>query len=195
MLRHLIVIALAVTAGTASPMSLSGQAAPTRPAAGQRVRLHLVPPSGTVDGTVLGWVTDTLVLGPLRRGRSLPDTLMRVPRTSIVSYQPSLGPDRGRGFARGAKTGAIVGGTIGLAIFLVGVFRDVGGGPCHECLPIPASVVTAVFGAGALAGGILIGAVAGSAGAPDRWGAEERVTLREYPGSPRRFALVLSLGR
>lgn len=195
MLRQLIVTALAVTTGAVGPMSVIAQASPTRPAAGQRVRLHLVPPSGTVDGTVLGWATDTLVLGPLRRSRSLPDTLMRVPRGSIVSYQASLGPDRGAGFVSGVKTGAIVGGTIGLAFFLVGVFRDVtAGGECRDCV-VPATLAFGILGVGAAAGGILIGAAAGSAGAPDRWGAEERVALRQPPGRPRRFALGLSLAR
>jgi hypothetical protein len=51
------------------------------------------------------------------------------------------------------------------------------------------------LGVGVVAGGILIGAVVGSAGAPDRRGREQRVTLREYRGLPRRFALVLSLAR
>lgn len=194
MLRQLLVLTLVITMA-ASPMVLSAQTSPTRPAAGERIRLHLVAQSGSVDGTVLGWAADTLVLGPLRRARSLPDTLMRVPRTSIVSYQPSLGPDRLRGFTQGAKTGAIVGGTIGLAFFLIGVLTDVGtGGNCRDCL-VPASLVGGVFGVAATLGGTLIGAVVGSAAAPDDWGPERSVASAGHQLRSRRVALVLSLTR
>ena len=193
LLKQFLVTALAITIAM-PPTALPAQLSPTRPSVGQRVRLHLVGSSEPVDGTVLGWAADTLVLGPLRRAHSLPDTLMRIPRTSIVSYRPSLGPHRGRGLAQGAKTGAIVGGTIGLAIFLIGVLRDAGGS-CHECLPVPASLVGGVFGVLTTVGGMLIGAAVGSAGAPDRWGDEQAISSSERQGRPRPFALVLSLAR
>jgi membrane associated rhomboid family serine protease len=188
MLRQLLVIALAVAAG-AVPMSLPAQPSPTRPAAGQRVRLHLVPPSGIVDGTVLGWAADTLVLGPLIRQRALPDTLMRLPRTSIVSYQPNLGRDHSRGFVRGAKRGAAIGGGIGLIILFFGIAGDANDSSGEGAPGIVIGGGVAVF---TTLAGTLIGAVFGSIGGPDRWGNEQRVALREYPG-PRRFALALSL--
>jgi hypothetical protein len=174
---------------------LIAQPSPTRPAAGQRVRLHLVPPSSGIDGTVLGWVADTLVLGPLRRERSQPDTLMRIPRSSIVSYQPSLGADRDRGFARGARNGAIVGGMIGGAILLIGVLSDAGRGDCSDCLPVPATLLGGVLGLATAVGGVLIGAAVGSASAPDRWGEAQRVASGDRPVRSRRVALVLSVVR
>jgi hypothetical protein len=187
------VTAVAITIAVA-PTALPAQLSPTRPLAGQRVRLHLVGSSGPVDGTVLGWAADTLVLGPLRRTHSLPDTLMRIPRTSILSYRPSLGPDYGVGLARGAKTGAIVGGTIGLAFLLIGIFRDAGG-PCRDCLDIPASLVAGVFGVGVTLGGVLIGAAVGAAGAPDHWGDEQAIASGDRRDRTRRLALVGSGGR
>jgi hypothetical protein len=123
----------------------------------------------------------------------MPDTLMRVPRTSIVSFQPSLGPDRGRGFVRGAKTGALVGGMIGLAVLLVGVLSDAGA-PCHDCV-ISASMIGGVFAVATTAGGTLIGAALGAAGAPDRWGGAELVGSAEHYRRSRQLALRLSVAR
>jgi hypothetical protein len=124
MLTHLRALALLVTVSTGVPWRDASAQSPSRPTARQRVRVHLAGGRAPIEGTVVRWTADTLVLGPLSAARSHLDTLLRVPRESIVGYQPSLGRDHGRGFVRGAKVGAIVGGAVGLALVIVGAIYD-----------------------------------------------------------------------
>lgn len=191
MLRQLPALALLVTVWTAVPSRETSAQAQSRPIAGQRVRVHVGAGRAPIEGTVVGWAADTLVLEPLHGRRSWLDTLRHVPRTSIVSYQPSLGRDHGRGFERGAKVGAIVGGSVGLALLIWGVIYD-SRSPCED-ICIPASVVGGVLGVGTTLGGIVVGAALGALTGTEYWGEEQSVASTRYRSRSRHLALVLSI--
>jgi hypothetical protein len=191
MLRQLLVVAAAAVLG-AGPVSVRAQSSPSRPAPDQRVRINLVGGSATVEGRVVGWMADTLVLGgPILNGAPL-DTSMRIPRASIASYQLGLGRDHGRGFARGVKAGALVGGSIGLALLITGALMD------NECTDfcIPPVAVGAVLGVGTTLGGVLLGGMFGTIAAPQIWGEPQEVAAAGGPRSRRaRLGVTLSLAR
>jgi hypothetical protein len=130
-----------------------------------------------------------LVLGPLSAARSHLDTLLHVPRESILGYQPSLGRDHGRGFVRGAKVGAIVGGAVGLALVIVGAIYD----SRAEEVFIPATAVGGVLAVGTTLGGLLLGAGLGALGGPERWGEAQSVASTGHRSRSRQLALVFSL--
>jgi hypothetical protein len=97
MLRQLLRMASAAVLG-AAPLSVHAQPSPSRPAPEQQVRIHLADGSGTVEGRVVGWTADTLVLGRAILNGTVLTTPIRLPRASIVSFQLSLGRDHGAGF-------------------------------------------------------------------------------------------------
>jgi len=187
-LRSVAIGAILVT----GPQSIQAQSSPSRPAPDERVRIHLADGSGTVDGRVIGWIADTLVLGGAVFNGRLPDTSMRVPRSGIVSYRQSLGRDYDRGFARGLRTGALVGGGIGLAFVVAGALMD---NTCED-ICIPPVAIGAVLGVGAALGGVLLGATFGTIAAPDRWGEPQSVASSDGRRPARgRLALKFSLAR
>jgi hypothetical protein len=116
---------------------------------------------------------------------------LRVPRASIVSYQPSLGRDHGRGFVRGAKVGALVGVGVGLALVIAGIIHDSRAGEVF----IPASVVGGVLAVGTTPGGTLLGAGLGVLGGPERWGVPQAVASTGHRSRSRHLVLVLSIAR
>jgi hypothetical protein len=156
------------------------------------VRVHSVGGRAPIEGTVLGWTADTLVLGPLHLGRSI-DTVARLPRERIASYQPSLGRDVGRGLGRGAKTGALIGGSGGVLLLITGVIADARA--CSDCIVIPFTVITGVLAVGTTLGGTFLGMGIGALAAPERWGDAQSVASSGYPSRSRRLALVLSIAR
>ena len=194
MLRQLVIVATAAALG-AAPLLVHAQPSPSRPAAGQRVRVNLAGDSGSVVGRVFAWDGDTLMVeGVYLRGRML-HTPMRIPRASIASYQQPVGRDYDRGFSRGVKTGAIVGGTVGLALVVTGIVMDKSREPCDDFC-IPATAVGAVLGVGATLGGVLLGATLGTIAAPERWGDPRQVAAAGGARSRRgRLAVTFSLAR
>jgi hypothetical protein len=162
---------------------------PSRPAAGERVRVHLTVGTTPVDGSVIGWNADTLVLAAVFG----PSRYTQIPRTNIASYQPSLGYDRERGFARGAKTGALIGGGVGIMLLIVGAVADAQGECDDVC--VPATVVGGVLGVGATLGGMMLGAAIGAIAAPERWGEAQSVASSDYRSPSTRLALMLSIAR
>jgi hypothetical protein len=166
---------------------LAGQS-PSRPAVGQRVRIHVTTSELRV-GKVAGWLEDTLVLRQLVY-RGSPDSLLYIPRADIESYQASLGRDEGRGAGRGAKLGTLVGGGIGLVLLGLGLYSD---SQCEEyCF---GTLIGAVLGAGSTLAGFLVGATIGLVAAPERWSEPRSVATRELRSRSPQFALRLSIGR
>jgi hypothetical protein len=190
-LRQLRALALLTAVAAGVPWHAVSAQFPSRPTAGQRVRIHLNAGRAPIVGTVVGWTADTLVLGPLYGTAAYLDTLRRVPRASIVGYQPSMGRDHGRGFVQGAKVGAIVGGGVGLALVIAGILHDKRR-PCED-ICVPASVVGGVLGVGTTLGGIALGAALGALGGSERWGETQSVTSTGNRSRSRRLALVVSI--
>lgn len=199
MLRRLPFLTLLVTFLTAVPWrDASGQdpspsPSPSRPAPGQRVRVHVGAGRAPIEGTVVEWAADTLVIGPLYARQSYLDTLLRVPRASIIGYQPSLGRDHVRGFVRGAKVGVMIGGGVGLALVIAGIIHDKQR-PCVDVC-IPAAVVGGVLGVGTTLGGLVLGAALGALGGPEVWGEGRSITSTGHRSRSRHLTLVLSIGR
>jgi len=194
MLRQLLALAAAAGGLGAGPLSVHAQSSPSRPAPDQRVRVQLSDGSGTIQGRVIGWAADTLMLGgPILNGVVL-DAPVRIPRVNIVSYQPSLGRDYDRGFARGVRKGALIGGTVGLALLVTGAMLE-NSEACDEYC-IPPTIIGAVLGVGATLGGVLLGATFGTIAAPEIWGEPQQVAAAGGARSRRgRLAVTFSLAR
>jgi hypothetical protein len=63
MLRQLLILALVMAAAAGVPQSRTFAQSPSRPATGERVRVYLAVGTTPVEGRVIGWTADTLVLG------------------------------------------------------------------------------------------------------------------------------------
>lgn len=189
MLRQLAVIALVVASATGAPIDLLAAQSPSRPAVGQRIRIHLTTGEPRVDGWVAGWTDDTLRLRRLVYKGS-PDSLLYVPRSEISSYQTSLGHDKERGTGRGAKIGALVGGGIGLVMLGAGLYAD---SRCEEyCF---GTLGGALGGAGATLIGYIVGGTIGLVTAPERWSEPRALASRESRSRSPQLALGLSISR
>ena len=144
----------------------------------QRVRLLLADPAGRLDGVVVGWRGDTLLLVTPRDPRAAPP--VRILESQITGFRVSLGHDRGRGARRGARWGALVGGGLGLAVLGAAAVYDLRGEGGDYFFP--ASLFAALYVPVFTVGGTVIGLGLGALVAPERWGAVQPLA----PGAPRR---------
>ena len=122
---------------------------------GSRVRLEITS-GAQVIGTIVALESDTIRVASR-------NAAVAVPRNSVMSYDVSLGRERGRG----ARRGALAGGALGFAVVVASLGRDtatVNRQPSDLRAAVP-------IGIGLLA----LGAAIGSALAPEQWDAARSV--------------------